>query len=287
VTAAEALALVTALGESRRGAGSSPIASSEHIRLTALDAVAESVPRGAAGNGDFQPLVDVWNTILDERRCDMNAVELTAIALARTIDRHSGSLVTLATLKAHDDYTVTHITNVALLAMALGEAVDLSPAAVTDLGMAALLHDIGKLRVPAEILNAPGRLTDEQAAIIKRHPEDGARILLATPGVSELAVAVAYEHHVQYDGGGYPAVRPGWRLNLASAITTIADVYDALRSDRPYRKGLPPAEVHAIMSREAGTVFAPGLLQAFLSHVAPRTRIAPAAQPEPADRLSA
>jgi putative nucleotidyltransferase with HDIG domain len=166
---------------------------------------------------------------------------------------------------------VIHIVNVALLAMALGEAVGFPSALVRELGMAALLHDIGKLRVPPEILNASGSLSAEQRAIIRRHPEDGARMLLATKGATDLAVAVAYEHHLQYDGGGYPSVPRNWQVNLASEITHVADVFDALRTNRPYRPALPRERIAAMMTEDAGTVFDPRLLDIFFDAVVPRT----------------
>ena len=124
--------------------------------------------------------------------------------------------------------------------MAAGEALGLNAQFVHDIGLAALLHDIGKLRVPHDVLNSPGRLTDVQLAMMKKHPEDGARLLMATPRVPNLAVIVAFEHHLDANGGGYPAVPPTWKIHLASALTHIVDVYDALRSDRPYRKGSRP-----------------------------------------------
>jgi HD-GYP domain-containing protein (c-di-GMP phosphodiesterase class II) len=165
--------------------------------------------------------------------------------------------------------------------MALAEAVGFPGPTVTEIGIAALLHDVGKLRVPAEILNSGGRLTDEQAAIVKRHPGEGARLLLATPQIPELAPIVAYEHHIQYDGGGYPSVPRTWKLNLASAITTVADVYDALRSDRPYRPGLEREKIQAIMTMDAGTVFDPTLIRIFFEMVVPRTTIVGAPEQNP------
>ena len=141
-----------------------------------------------------------------------------------------------------------------------------------DVGVAALLHDIGKLRVPAEILNHAGHLDDHQRALIQRHPEDGARILLATGGVPEVAVAVAFEHHMHHDGvGGYPQVSRPWTMNLVSEMTHIADVFDALRSNRPYRKGMSRDRIAAIMRHDAGTVFDPDLVEVFFSDIVTRT----------------
>lgn len=253
--------------------------SSDHLRLSALEqahhAMLHDTDKVAEPGGvvDVAPLAGAWDGILDKKGCDLEAIEYVVLALARTIDRHAGGIIPLAALREHDEYTVMHISNVAMLAMALAETIGLPAETVNEIGVAALLHDVGKLRVPTSILNAPGRLTPEQAAVVKRHPEDGARVLLASKGTPDLAAVVAFEHHIQFDGGGYPTVPRTWKLNLASAITTIADVYDALRSDRPYRAGLSRTKIREIMTKDSGTVFAPDLLQAFLDHVEPRTRI--------------
>jgi HD-GYP domain-containing protein (c-di-GMP phosphodiesterase class II) len=106
--------------------------------------------------------------------------------------------------------------------------------------------------------------------MMKKHPEDGARLLISTPRVPDLAVIVAFEHHLDQRGGGYPAVPPEWRIHLASAVTHIVDVYDALRSDRPYRKGLAPDVVAQMMLADAGTVFDALLLHSFFERVVPR-----------------
>jgi HD-GYP domain-containing protein (c-di-GMP phosphodiesterase class II) len=146
------------------------------------------------------------------------------MALSKTVEENLGAMIPMASLKSYDEYTATHIINVALLAMALGEAIGLPPKTVHDVGIAALLHDVGKLKVPTSILNKPDRLTDEEFGAIKRHPEEGSRMLFTTPGVPELAVIVAFEHHIKCDGGGYPVVPKSWKPNLASAITQVADI---------------------------------------------------------------
>jgi HD-GYP domain-containing protein (c-di-GMP phosphodiesterase class II) len=255
---------------SEPGAG---LHSSEHIRLSALEAVS---PEKSFAVLDVMAerrgqLEGVWTRVHESRDLDVEAVENIGLALLRTLETQADAMIPLATLRSHDDYTVTHIANVALLAMALGEVAGLAGDAVRDIGLAALLHDIGKLSIPAEILGSQHRLTDDQFRIVRRHPEEGARILLETPGVPELAVLVAYEHHVQFDGGGYPTLPRGWKVNLASAITQIADVYDALRSNRPYRPGLQRDRIEEMMRRDAGTVFHPELVTGFFDVVVPRT----------------
>jgi HD-GYP domain-containing protein (c-di-GMP phosphodiesterase class II) len=273
VSRAELLTFVAGLAEGgRRGDAElrERLRPSRNVRLSALQGVDEAGPDRGFLAEEVDTLQDVWTDILERHDLNLDAVEGIVLALAATVEENLGALIPMAALKSHDRYTATHITNVALLAMALAEAIDLPATQVHDVGIAALLHDVGKLKVPSEVLNKPDRLSPDQLATMRRHPEDGARILLATPGVPELAVIVAYEHHVRYDGAGYPALPRTWRTSLASAITQVADIYDALRTDRPYRTGLDRDTIMAMMTADSGTHFEPALLAAFFEHVVPR-----------------
>jgi HD-GYP domain-containing protein (c-di-GMP phosphodiesterase class II) len=282
----ELLAIVQQLADAEPAAAATapPLRSTPNVRFSRLLRPEAEQPLDAEqlteGRG---PLMDVWSGIAARRTCDLDVLEAMVLGFGQQLRENRGTLIPLAQLTAHDAYTVTHIANVALLAMATGEALGLNGQFVHDLGLAALLHDIGKLKVPADVLNAPGRLNETQLATMKKHPQDGARLLMATPGAPHLAVIVAFEHHLDDNGGGYPAVPPTWKIHLASAITHIVDVYDALRSNRPYRKGLAPEVVAEMMRADAGTVFDKALLQAFFERVAPRLAVAaPSDAPEPA-----
>lgn len=276
ITPEELSAFVTALSEaSRGGEAPSPLASSAHLRLSVMQA-GDGAGTGVPGPDASIPeagttLGAVWRGVMERRTLEFDALDSTVLTLVRTVERNQGAMLPLAALRNHDDYTVVHIVNVAMLAIAFSEVLGFHGAVVRDVGVAALLHDVGKLRVPPDVLNAPGRLTEAQRALVRRHPEDGARLLMATPRVPALAVSVAFEHHLQFDGGGYPTVPKGWRTNLASEITHIADVFDALRSNRPYRQGLARDVVVQAMERDAGTVFSPGLLRVFFDAVVPHT----------------
>lgn len=290
LTSDELATFVATVVRVRHGAaGRDTLRGTDHLRLSAaaIDGDAPACdPRGA----ESPPLARVWSALLEQQRFDVDALQFVVMSIATAIEQHAQALIPLAALRAHDEYTVMHITNVATLAMALGTALGLPSATLSELGIAALLHDVGKMRVPQEILNFNGRLDESQAAIVRRHPVDGARILLATAGVPELAVAVAYEHHVQYDGGGYPALPAHWKVNAASHITMIADVYDALRTDRPYRAGLAAERIETLMTNEAGTVFDPIMLRTFFERVVPRvTRAEAVAEPggETSDQAAA
>jgi HD-GYP domain-containing protein (c-di-GMP phosphodiesterase class II) len=156
-----------------------------------------------------------------------------------TIMKNEYSIVGLTAIKNHDEYTYAHCVNVSILAVAMGQALGLDRAALANLGVAALLHDVGKLAVPTGILAKPGALDAAEWALMKRHPIEGVRMVARMPGLSELTLEllnVCLQHHRTVDGGGYPCVaRPG-RLAAASRIVAVADCYDAMTAHREYRR---------------------------------------------------
>jgi putative nucleotidyltransferase with HDIG domain len=173
----------------------------------------------------------------------------------------------LAEVKSHDEYTFVHTVNVGILSAALGEAVGMSPNQVFDLILAALLHDVGKQRTPLTILNKPGRLDDAERRQMELHPVSGAAMLFERPGVPDVAPIVAFEHHANVDGTGYPRLPRAGRPHLASQIVHVADVFDALRTNRPYRAAMDDARVRQILTDGAGKLFEPALVDLFLRHV--------------------
>jgi putative nucleotidyltransferase with HDIG domain len=180
------------------------------------------------------------------------------------------AMIPLAPLKRHDEYTFVHTINVAILSTSVGEALGFDPHTIHELTVAALLHDVGKQVIPQEILDKQGQFTEEEFRVMRMHTVEGARILLNTPGVPELAPIVAYEHHVRGDGTGYPKMPPDWKLNLASRIVQMADVFDALRTTRPYRAGLPVPKVVEVMRRDIGNSIDADLLRIFFEYVVAR-----------------
>ncbi len=186
----------------------------------------------------------------------------------------SSSLLPLAQMKRFDEYTYTHTVNVAMLAAALAEVVGFKPQHVRDLTLAAVLHDVGKRLTPTEILNKPGKLTTEERDVIRRHAVDGARMLFATPDLPDIVPIVAFEHHLYLDGSGYPLHHAHTKPHLASQIVQIADVFDALCTDRPYRPAMQLSEAADYIESMAGKLFNPALTQLFLEHVTPRAKAA-------------
>ncbi len=166
----------------------------------------------------------------------------------------------LYALKNHDDYSYTHSLNVAMLSLTIARWLELPHEMLTQVALAAILHDIGKVMVPDGVLNKPGKLTDEEWAVMQRHGDDGARLLLESP-VNDLVFVVAYEHQLAYDERHTDFGR--WPLHLVSELVCLADVYDALRSVRPYRDSLPPDVAMRIMEEDAETKFDADLFAGF------------------------
>jgi putative nucleotidyltransferase with HDIG domain len=155
--------------------------------------------------------------------------------------------------------------NVSVIAMAQARSLNLEGPLLREFGFAALMHDIGKVNTPLEVLNKPDKLTREEFDIMKQHVVDGAHILRRTPEMPALAPVVAFEHHLRQDLSGYPENVGHRDLNLCTQIVSIADVYDALRSNRVYRQGLPSDRIKAIMTQKDSPAFNGKLLRRFIN----------------------
>jgi putative nucleotidyltransferase with HDIG domain len=194
----------------------------------------------------------------------LNEAESVVRSLAVAMHGDQDIVIPLLQLKDFDQYTTTHSLNVSVLAMALAEFIGLSPKDVRAFGVAGLLHDLGKVRIPKEVLTKPGKLTDEEWKIMRRHPVDGAKIIYESDRQLDLASAVAYEHHIMIDGGGYPSRHFRRQPHKASKLVHICDVYDALRTTRPYRPALEPEVVLSNIEKGLGPDFDAELGTAFI-----------------------
>jgi len=152
-----------------------------------------------------------------------------------------------------------------VLAMGLAEQLGLSGREAREYGIAGLLHDLGKVKVPVEIVQKPGALTPEEQAIMRAHPVDGARMILDSDQRLDLSAAVAFEHHIMIDGGGYPSRSTRRDCHHASMLVHVCDVFDALRTHRPYRVAWEPNAIVEYISQRAGTEFHPDVTRAFVS----------------------
>ncbi|MCA9292448.1 MAG: HD-GYP domain-containing protein [Phycisphaerales bacterium] len=211
-----------------------------------------------------------WRGIqLGDRTC-LTPLLSMAGDIATAAHAGAGTILPMARLADYDEYTFSHTVNVGLLASALATEVGLSKQQVEDITVAALLHDIGKLQVPKLILNKEGPLDKDERSRVMRHPVDGAALLYGAPGVPRMAAIVAFEHHMNLDGTGYPIRRRRWRISAASEIVHIADVFDALRTHRPYRKAMELDKALGIMRSESGVAFDPELFKVFADSVVKR-----------------
>jgi len=166
--------------------------------------------------------------------------------------RNPGALVSLARLKSKDDYSYMHSVAVCALMVALGRQIGMSEDACREAGLAGLLHDIGKALMPLDVLNKPGKLTDEEFDIMRGHPARGFDLLKDGQGATEAALDVVLHHHERMDGTGYPHKLPGDRISRLSRMGAVCDVYDAITSNRPYKAGWDPAQSIARMATWKG-----------------------------------
>ncbi|MBP6190020.1 MAG: HD-GYP domain-containing protein [Azonexus sp.] len=196
------------------------------------------------------------------------AIEAEAAAplveeISNSVLRNPGALISLARLKTADDYTFMHSVAVCALMIALARKLGLDEQQTRDAGMAGLLHDLGKAMIPMEILNKPGKLTDEEFDLVKTHPEEGHKLLLGGIGISEMTRDVCLHHHEKIDGSGYPKRLNGETMSLFAKMGAVCDVYDAVTSNRPYKAGWDPAESIKRMAEWKGH-FDPVVFQAFV-----------------------
>jgi putative nucleotidyltransferase with HDIG domain len=191
-------------------------------------------------------------------------IEAEAIVRSLSVAMHSERRIVLPLLqlKEFDQYTTTHSLNVAVLSMGLAEFMGCGPRQVRAFGVAGLLHDIGKITIPLDVLTKPGKLTDAERELMNRHPVEGARLILQSEESLEVAAAVAYEHHIMLNGGGYPALHYRRDCTLASRLVHVCDVYDALCTRRPYRDAWPAAKAASYLTERAAVEFDPNLVSA-------------------------
>ena len=243
-----------------------------HIRVgrVAVDPKSEE-PAATADIATFKRLYDeavvaadhVWHGAATEKQVDATVAKTMVNGLAQAVSQNRTALLALTTLKNYDNYTFTHMVNVSILTMGQARALGIDGPLLREFGLAGLMHDIGKVRTPLEILNKAEKLTDAEFAIMQRHPVDGAGILRATPDMPALAPIVAFEHHRRCDGTGYPGIQRG-ALNLATVLCSIADVYDAMRSQRAYQQAFPSDRILAVMKRNDGRQFDQQLVRRFV-----------------------
>lgn len=199
----------------------------------------------------------------------LNADDALSIVdeISSSVMRNPGALISLARLKNKDDYTYMHSVAVCALMVSLAKRLELDDAQVREAGMAGLLHDIGKMMIPIEILDKPGKLTNEEFTIVKNHPSEGYKMLLEGSGVSAISLDVCLHHHEKVNGSGYPDNLADEQISLYAKMGAVCDVYDAITSNRPYKNGWEPAESLRKMAEWSKGHFDQRIFQAFVRSV--------------------
>jgi hypothetical protein len=218
---------------------------------------------------DLNDEVDAIRWVHEEvnEKEEIPLLEAESIVRSLSIAMHGDSqmLLPLLTLKEFDQYTTTHALNVSVLSMGLAEFMGLSPREVRAYGVAGMLHDLGKVRVPKDVLTKPGKLTPEEWSLMRSHTVEGARLILQSDQKLDVAALVAFEHHIMINGGGYPDRHFRCDCHKASTLVHVCDVYDALRTKRPYRDAWEPAATLAYIERGIGTEFDADVARAFIA----------------------
>ncbi len=230
--------------------------------------MAEEVQRAAkiCARGK-ESVVSMFQEARMGKAVDHEAAGALVEEISSSVMRNPGALISLARLKTADDYTYMHSVAVCALMVALARQIGLDDKETHDAGMAGLLHDLGKAMMPMEVLNKPGKLTDEEFRIIKSHPVEGHRLLVEGGGAGEVSLDVCLHHHEKVDGSGYPKGLRGDEISLFAKMGAVCDVYDAITSNRPYKSGWDPAESIRKMTEWSQGHFDARVFQAFVKSI--------------------
>jgi len=214
-----------------------------------------------------QAVVSMFNEARMGKAIEADNVMPLVEDISSSVARNPGALISIARLKTADDYTYMHSVAVCGLMIALARQLGLNESDTREAGMAGLLHDVGKMAIPLEVLNKPGKLTDEEFTLVKGHPAAGHEMLSGGKGVTAISLDVCLHHHEKIDGSGYPHRLAGDNISLFAKMGAVCDIYDAITSERPYKKGWDPAEaVHKMASWSKGH-FDERIFQAFVKSV--------------------
>ena len=227
--------------------------------------LAEELDRAAAIRRQAAGLV---KTVMQDARLgrvvELDQVSPVVESITGSILRNASALLGLSFIKNKDDYTFLHSVSVCTLLVAFCRSRKMDAETIYQAGIGGLLHDTGKALIPDAILNKPGRLTEDEFAIVRRHPRDGYDILARTPGIGPVPLDITLHHHERLDGSGYPDRQSGAQISELAQMAALVDVYDAITADRCYHKGMPAAEALRKMYEWSKYQFNPALTQEFM-----------------------
>lgn len=233
------------------------------VAATLDDSTLAQLRRSYAGGLDA--LRSVSHSVAAEGACDLASIMQAVEGFLAPSLEHASATLLLSTVKSHDEYTFYHSLNTCILSVSLGRMLGLSDVQLMMIGAGAALHDIGKTGVPPSVLNHPGRLSQEQWREMKLHPQEGAQAILAAGGPgAEVAATIAFEHHMRFDGQGYPDRSRTGRPHAFSRLVTVVDIYDAMTTRRPYRRAYTPSQALDILLDGAGDSLDPDMVRAFV-----------------------
>ena len=238
-----------------------------HLNLEAQ----ESAALGAAAPSERGAYEDAVSGLSDAMDCASTGrfirtrqIITLVESLMEHLARDPAPMLMLSTLRGHSEYTYTHIVNVTILTIAQAQVLTDDPEIIREYGIPAMMHDMGKVKIPKEILDSRARLSEADFELIRRHPIESLHLLRESPGVSDLALIVAFEHHRRFDLTGYPVLPLPLPQHFATRVVTLADAYDAMRSNRSYQREVPPEQALQILQQQSGKMFDPVLVRTFI-----------------------
>jgi putative nucleotidyltransferase with HDIG domain len=196
---------------------------------------------------------------------EVGALQRVVESMLDNLLQDPAAVLGLTAIKGHDDYTLNHSINVCILSISLGSALGVPPEDLRSLGLAALLYDIGKVRIPEEILSKAGPLTSEEWQVVKRHSEEGADLLKRLNLTDKMPMIVAFEHHQRHDLMGYPDAAASNEQHLFSKVVSVCDAYDAMTTSRPFRREIRPDKALAVLMQGRGKAYDPAATKALVS----------------------
>jgi len=214
-----------------------------------------------------QIITDMMSDVKMGKQVEIEKVNPVINQLSDSVLRNHNALLGLSRIRIMDKYTFEHSVSISVLLMSFAKSMGMDKDIIKELGTGGLLHDIGKTLTPDEILNKPGKLTDEEFVIMRNHVVESKNILEKTQGLSQIALDVAAQHHERYDGTGYPNGLKGDEISLYGQMASIVDVYDAITANRCYHKGEEPSVVLKLLMKWSNTHFNSELVQKFIQSV--------------------